>query len=310
MKLSHIKILALLLSAAVLSACGKSDAQINTDDIAASIQQSVQQSIIEENEVARLQSYETTTETTISEPQILENDDFRYVYDNDAEGIKLLKYIGTGRDIIIPDEIDGQPVRIIGKDFAYKADGIISITVSDSVTEIQDRAFAFSFGEIETVGANVEIIGNSAFDHCKIKHDLIIPDSVKIIGESAFATMNSDYGLSLGKGVEIIKKSAFSGAFENVDEITIPGNVKEIEEQAFFYNHINKYNLEEGVEYVGSLALKLEYGGYVYLPQSLKNIHRVAITADWFRVIYNDTEYNTRDVLNPALEANGVRVFG
>ncbi|MBR1442074.1 MAG: leucine-rich repeat domain-containing protein [Firmicutes bacterium] len=310
MKLAHIRLLVLFLSAGVLSACGKSNDQINTDDIAASIQQSVQQSIIEENEAARLQSYETTSETTVSEPQILENDDFRYVYDNEVEGIKLLKYIGTGRDIIIPDEIDGQPVRIIGKDFAYKADGIISITVSDSVTEIQDRAFAFSFGEIETIGANVEVIGNSAFDHCKIKHDLIIPDSVKIIGESAFATMNSDYGLTLGKGIEIIKKSAFSGAFENVDEITIPGNVKEIEEQAFFYNHINKYNLEEGVEYVGSLALNLEYGGYVYLPQSLKNIHKIAITADWFRVIYNDTEYNTRDVLNPALEANGVRVFG
>ncbi len=73
---------------------------------------------------------------------------------------------------------------------------------------------------------------------------IIVQDGVTSIGECAFYEMKGD--VQIGKDVKCIKRDGFY-SFQGT-EIVIPGNVKEIEDNAFAYSKLNKVVFEEGVQ--------------------------------------------------------------
>ncbi|WP_022759611.1 hypothetical protein [Butyrivibrio fibrisolvens] len=54
--------------------------------------------------------------------------------------ITLVEYIGEDSELIIPERILGIPVRHIGPHCFSKAQTVISITIPDKMTKIDDRA--------------------------------------------------------------------------------------------------------------------------------------------------------------------------
>lgn len=62
------------------------------------------------------------------------------VNDDNGEAIRLVSYMGSNTDVLIPDTINSLPVREIG-DMAFFKRGLTGVTIPDSVTYIENRAF-------------------------------------------------------------------------------------------------------------------------------------------------------------------------
>ena len=108
---------------------------------------------------------------------------------------KLLAYIGSSSEIVIPDGIDS-----IGSDVFSNNEKITSVTISKKIKKIEDSAFA-NCTSIKTIvfedGSQIEEIGAKAFKKCSSLVSMSIPNSVNKIGEAVFS------GCSSLKSIEI-----------------------------------------------------------------------------------------------------------
>ena len=130
-------------------------------------------------------------------------------------------------ELVIPDAIDGVPVRCIGSGAFSDCKGLVSVTIPSSVTSIVARAFSgcnitsFSVdasnvsyssrngmlcakdGSLLVAGVNGNVtipdgvtnIGDDAFCGCSRLRSVTIPDSVTSIGEWAFFGCDCDDSL-------------------------------------------------------------------------------------------------------------------
>lgn len=160
----------------------------------------------------------------------------------------LVKYVGPGGDVVIPD----------------------------GVTEIGARSFegrGYSIRSV-TIPEGVETIGDAAFTCSSIKK-LSIPKTVMKIGTGAFAVNEIQEFPNL-EGVSEIGESVFSSS--RFQSVRIPGNIKRILRDAF-HNciHLKELVIEEGTEMIGFCAFfdchQLEN---VYLPESVTVIEEHA----------------------------------
>jgi len=171
-----------------------------------------------------------------------------FIYDLNKEGNG---FIITGLqwdakfepNLIIPSEIEGKPLTEIGK-LAFSGSGnqnqmqgVISITIPDTVTKIGYQAFGGNqqltsinlpknLKEIPegfvivcsnlttiTWPQNLEIIGESAFLECAFT-ELVIPEGVKEIGQDAFKSNKKLTSVTLPQSIEIIGNRAFGNCSE------------------------------------------------------------------------------------------------
>lgn len=94
------------------------------------------------------------------------NSDFWY-YGYDDGTIKIIRYIGTEENVVVPVEIDGKKVTIIDDDAFYGQDNLKSILLPEGLLEI----------------------GRETFRDCSSQLEIHIPNSVVKIHDDAFNTM-------------------------------------------------------------------------------------------------------------------------
>ncbi|MGN0442311.1 MAG: leucine-rich repeat protein [Acutalibacteraceae bacterium] len=135
------------------------------------------------------------------------NDDFEYKITNGE--ICITKYNGNADTVVIPEEIDGIPVRSISDRVFYNNKNISSLVLSENLREIGEYAFGYcsNLSEIKIL-YGLETIGDSAFYNCDIK-ELILPESVKEIGDGAFRRNRHLNKLAIPDSVEAIGDYAF-----------------------------------------------------------------------------------------------------
>ena len=146
-----------------------------------------------------------------------ETNDFVYdlitvVNDEDIaiQGILILDYIGSSKNVSIPSLIEDLPVTVIGPEsFAQK--GIVSIQIPDSVLVILELAFWKN-----------EIDGH-----------LLIPNGVEALGFAAFAE-NKITSISLSDGLKYISAGVFYG--NNITNVNLPSSVLVMDVIAFGYS--------------------------------------------------------------------------
>jgi hypothetical protein len=130
-------------------------------------------------------------------------------YNADKEGkLTISTFKGSKTDIKIPSKYKGKKVTTVGRS-SFKMAKIKSVTVPDTVTKIDDYAFAFS-RELEKV---------------------VLPDSVKSIGTNAFAGCIKLKEIKLPKKLKTLGMYSFDAS--GLREITIPKSVKKVDEYAF-----------------------------------------------------------------------------
>jgi predicted lipoprotein with Yx(FWY)xxD motif len=149
---------------------------------------------------------------------------YNYFIEN-GEAI-ITGYTGPGGDIVIPDELGGAPVRVIGNydeimtsfypvfSSGLGAD-ITGIVIPDSVTNISPHAFRMLRDlAAVTIGSNVRSIGEGAFANCPSLLHLEIPDSVISIQSMAFVG-STQLNLTIGRGLRYLGTSIYGNEFQD-----------------------------------------------------------------------------------------------
>lgn len=248
------------------------------------------------------------------------NADFLYEIVDGA--VIITKYVGEHEQMVIPEAIDGYPVRIIGAEaFAENGGELSSVTIPSSVREIGDGAFKFCLGLMElNIQEGLEVLGTDVVLVTPIS-ELYLPSTVHTIKkphELGGLKLNispdnphyySDgYGLyqkqpegdillavdlrgerknyHIPEGTRIIGQGALCGE-ETIEEVWCPSTLRVIEEEAFeSCRRLRTIHFNKGLEYIGTNAFSYcALSGELVLPDSLKFLGETVFnnTFDWDR---------------------------
>ena len=175
----------------------------------------------------------------------ISDEGLRFVAALDKNGdkyITIVGYTGSSTNIVIPSTINvnGEDISVkVIADNAFKDNNTIkSVTISDSVTTIEDNAF-YNCSNLTTViiseNSQLITIGNSAFYNCSSLTSIYIPDSVTTIGDYAFRDCSKLTTVTISENSQLI--TIGYSAFYNCSSLTsiyIPDSVTTIENNAFY----------------------------------------------------------------------------
>ena len=154
--------------------------------------------------------------------------------------------------LTVPDS-----VRVIGKGAFSGLDGLKTIIIPSTVTEIANDAFSFN-NTLENVifqeNSKLERIGIRAFSGCRNLKNINLPESLSEIGSSAFSSCSS------------------------LKEITIPKKVKELVITFMDCTNLEKVNLNEGLEIIGGTTFDSTIIKDITIPSSVSSIHSGAFS--------------------------------
>ncbi|MGN1194125.1 MAG: leucine-rich repeat domain-containing protein, partial [Acutalibacteraceae bacterium] len=175
---------------------------------------------------------------------------------------------------------------------------LVSVSVSASVTSIDERAFANSTLTTITFAQNsqLETIGESAFYYCDLT-EFNMPSTVTSIGVSAFYACDSLTAVNIPAGVTQIADNTFSycdslsavvfeensqletigkNAFYDcsITSLTVPASVREIGDSAFGSNAITSLTFAENgsLETIGASAFSSNALENVFIPDTVKTL--------------------------------------
>lgn len=115
-------------------------------------------------------------------PAFAESADWNY----DANYAILRGYDGAGGDVVVPAEIDGFTVDVIGVS-VFKGDTITSLTLPETVLELRSNAVA-SCEKLAsvTLPQSLVVINRMNFFSCNALSEVTIPAGVRYIGDTSF----------------------------------------------------------------------------------------------------------------------------
>lgn len=147
-----------------------------------------------------------------------------FEYEEVSGGVKITSYIGTETIVVVPAEIGGKPVRVLGES-AFVDSAIRAVSVPDSVEIIEKGAFSgcnsLSTMRLPFVGDGGEnthfgyIFGADGYENHAVK----LPSSLDMV--------------ILGDGVSEIKDNAFAGC-KMISAIVLPASLEKIGAFAFY----------------------------------------------------------------------------
>jgi len=158
-----------------------------------------------------------------------------FSFDITPYGAKLTDFDNTTLVAIIPDKVlDYIPVIKIGE-AAFRNSVIESITIPNTVIELENRAFA-DCANLTTVifapESQLEIIGDEAFTYNFDLVNIVLPDTVTTIGDEAFNYCTDLALLEIPDTVIYIGQNAFYHCL-GMTSFVIPESVTYIDESAF-----------------------------------------------------------------------------
>lgn len=154
-------------------------------------------------------------------------------YRLNKEELMVSSYFGNAKNIKIPSTFENYKVTIVGHGLFQNSE-IESVEIPDSITEVQDYAFASSKNLSKVkLSKNLKVIGNNAFWDCKNLKSIELPASLKKIGVYAFsATGLTAVNIPESDTLEGIDRFTF---FQSADlkEVTVPVTITKIADDAF-----------------------------------------------------------------------------
>ncbi|MDE7121278.1 MAG: leucine-rich repeat protein [Oscillospiraceae bacterium] len=194
-------------------------------------------------------------------------------------------------EMVIPEMIEGLPVKNIGEETFKNCSSLTSITIPDSISGIRDNAFYGcssltainvdsgnrSYMDIEgvlfskdqkkllkypakksdpsySIPDSVTNIGESAFRDCSFLTSVIIPDGVTRIGNSAFWECSSLESITISDSVAGIGSQAFYNC-SALTSVTVPDGIIRIEDYTFHgCSSLESVTIPDSVTNIGQFA--------------------------------------------------------
>lgn len=216
-----------------------------------------------------------------------------FAYTADGGEVTITDYIGTSEHVLIPPEIDGQPVTALA-DKAFYEKHVTTVVVPDSVTEIGAACFSgdnylvsltlpdelaelppaslescFRLMDFDLPQGLKKISGSALQYNYYLTH-LTLPSSLTEIEQLNFIGLHGLQSLTLAEDDAAFKLDETNGLLMTADgtrllhcfsdispaeEIILPEGMKTIDPFAFHYDvTVEKIVLPEGTETIGLLA--------------------------------------------------------
>lgn len=170
-------------------------------------------------------------EVPVTEPD-LKNDEFGFFILNKSE-LMITKYLGSEKDIVIPETYNNYTVAVIGRS-VFNDQDINSVVIPDSIREIQDYAFANNKNLTNVkLSKNLKTLGSNVFYHCTKLESIELPASIEDFGIYTFSAS----GL---KSVTIPESTTFTTIkdycfyqCQQLTEVNLPVTITNIADNAF-----------------------------------------------------------------------------
>ena len=147
---------------------------------------------------------------------------FKYEWSNDYEGIRITDYLGNDDIVVVPKEIEGQPVvEVAGYTFANDSQ-VRGVVLPNTVIEISELFINNSKIEM-VIAEGLQKIGYASFLNCASLREVILGDNITDIGVSAFAVCVNLEKLVLPATINNMTKNAQYSAFIECPKLTIYG---------------------------------------------------------------------------------------
>ena len=156
-----------------------------------------------------------------------ENEEYKYSIANSSDGgdmVILDEYIGTSKNVVIPSEIDGFPVKQIGTN-AFVEKKLNSVVIPEGITYISAWAFALNNLYSIKFPNSLRKMGLGAFAGCRLS-SISMPDNVEMDGTASggpdqFYNQWSAVIFSRGKKITLDKLFKFDSGPIALDDIDI-----------------------------------------------------------------------------------------
>lgn len=248
----------------LLTACGKSE---GTPDSDAEVTTKAADEAVKDETTAPAETTEATT-TTEPAPEASPAEDFDT--EENESGLTITNYKGKDTEVIIPAEIGGKPVTVIGYNSdrgAFANNGnITKVVIPEGVTEIDATSFlnCKSLADIEFPESLAEITmawhswvsgeaeipfdGTPWLEAKRAENPLVIVNNILIDGRTCSRSVE------IPDGVTKICGGVFSGC-TTITDVTIPNGVEKIDAAAFFgCERLTEIVLPDSVSFIGDFA--------------------------------------------------------
>lgn len=209
--------------------------------------------------------------------------DYETIIENGC--VTITKFIGFEEDeLVIPNNIDGVSVKVIGNGAFEGCKGVKKIIISEGITEIHGSAFK-NCTSLEDIALPLTLqeIGREAFEGCEKLKEIDLPNNIQVISDECFSGCRALKKVLLPDNLETIGKDSF--CFAGLTEINIPASVKELKSRAFFgCEHLAQIFLHEGLSSIGCDVFEYCYAlRSITIPKSV-----TAIDEDAFYGFHSD----------------------
>ena len=146
---------------------------------------------------------------------------------------EITGYNGSGKNLIIPELLDGVPVTSIGQQAFVNCATLESVEIPDSITIMGYWAFS-GCSKLKQVklSKNLKYINMDCFSECSALESIVIPEGVTQLAQGAFMHCTNLKEIELPSTLEGIYEHAFARCI-NLTQITIPEKVNVIAYGAF-----------------------------------------------------------------------------
>ena len=203
----------------------------------------------------QVQAAQTTYDYTVG------NSTYTYTILTD-DTVKITKYKGTDESIVIPSEIDGKKVTVIGNSAFYGFKSLKNIEIPDGITSIENYAFCQCWSITSlSVPESVTSIGTGAFRFCGDLKEIKLPSNLTVLSDSLFgADANLEY-ITFGDA-------------EKTDTVIIPETVQKMGNYVFMNcEKIKNIKLPSNLKSIGKTCFQgcISLTG-LFIPQSVESI--------------------------------------
>ena len=155
-----------------------------------------------------------------------------YMYIEGGKGITLQKYMGNADVVIIPQEIDGYPVRKIDEECFAKHQEILKVVLPDSLRSFEYKAF-YGCSALREINfpEGLNEVGGWSLAHTAVT-EVELPDSVTKLGYGAFYGCTKLTKVVLSPNIVKLDENTFSNC-ARLKTVTIPSADIKIDYEAF-----------------------------------------------------------------------------